>query len=101
MDRENWTAAADSFRMPYWDTARGSADGGVPPFFLSPRWPIAGPNGTLVIDNPLYWYQFHPLIPGVFSDTDVRRLQPFMLHALNDIDCSLQLHHALAYDSLL
>ncbi|KAL5412326.1 hypothetical protein PMIN04_009882 [Paraphaeosphaeria minitans] len=73
VDRERWTAAADSFRIPYWDTARGVADGGIPEFLLSPRWPVVGPNGTLVIDNPLYWYQLHPLDRKDFSNADIAR----------------------------
>jgi hypothetical protein len=34
-----------------------------------------GPNGTVLIDNPLYWYQFHPLDPQDFSDPDVSHPQ--------------------------
>lgn len=40
---------------------------------ISPRWPIAGPNGTVVVDNPLYWYQMHPLNPKDFTIADVSR----------------------------
>ncbi|KAF1975697.1 Di-copper centre-containing protein, partial [Bimuria novae-zelandiae CBS 107.79] len=65
-DRDRWSAAADAFRIPYWDTALGDGDGGIPDFLMSPRWPVMGPNGTQIVDNPLFWYQFHPLVQEDF-----------------------------------
>lgn len=72
MERDRWLAAANAFRIPYWDTARGVGDGGMPDFLLSPRWSVLGPNGTQLVDNPLFWYQFHPLVPEELGPSTVR-----------------------------
>jgi hypothetical protein len=65
---DRYITAADSFRMPYWDWARGKAGGGVPEFFTEPFVTVANLNGTTEeIRNPLYAYGFRPLIPRDFA----------------------------------
>ena len=59
--------------MPFWDTALGIGDGGVPDFLVSQQWTVRGPHGSQTIDNPLFWYRFHPLVPQDFGSFTVRR----------------------------
>lgn len=65
---QRFTAAATSFRMPYWDWAQGEKGGPVPDFFTTPTIPVTWPNGAQEdITNPFYSYRFHDLIPGDFD----------------------------------
>jgi tyrosinase len=65
---DRYKTAADSFRMPYWDWARGEVGGGVPEFFVQPSITVTTPNDTEeTLSNPLYAYDFRPLVPGDFT----------------------------------
>ncbi|KAH7379109.1 hypothetical protein DE146DRAFT_761311 [Phaeosphaeria sp. MPI-PUGE-AT-0046c] len=67
--RDRYTAAARSFRMPYWDWARGEEGGTVPEFFTTEEITVSRPNGsTDSMWNPLYTYHFNPLVPEGFND---------------------------------
>ncbi|KAF1911531.1 hypothetical protein BDU57DRAFT_461208 [Ampelomyces quisqualis] len=64
-----YAAAANSFRMPYWDWARGENAGTVPDFFTTQMINVVHTNGfNETIWNPLYSFYFHPLTPSVFND---------------------------------
>ena len=67
--------AAANFRIPYWDWAA------VPPVGQSvfpssvggsPYVVVDGPAGTQTIANPLWSYQFKPLVPNDLPDFPVR-----------------------------
>ncbi|KAK0660209.1 Polyphenol oxidase 1 [Lasiodiplodia hormozganensis] len=62
-ERDNYTEAAATFRLPFWDWAVLRSDGEttVPDFFVTPTIDVTLPNGSETIDNPLYSYKFHPL----------------------------------------
>ncbi|KAH7061712.1 hypothetical protein BKA63DRAFT_573421 [Paraphoma chrysanthemicola] len=63
---ERYRSAANEFRMPYWDWAKG--DSGVPDFFTWEYISVTRPDGTSDnIWNPLYTYYFHPVIPDDFD----------------------------------
>lgn len=80
--QDRYVAAAQEFRMPYWDWAIVSGRGqGVLPLSVQSETvnvftPTSG--GKLVpMDNPLYSFRFHPLNPteGDFpDDSDVSSL---------------------------
>ncbi|KAI9835270.1 MAG: hypothetical protein M1819_002414 [Sarea resinae] len=58
------TAAASTFRIPYWDWAKVPPAGQtvLPPSISSTTAQVTRPNGTIqTIRNPLYSYVFHPL----------------------------------------
>lgn len=61
--RQRYASAALSWRFPYWDWAASPADGqSVYPASLQyPTINVTGPNGSTIIANPLYSYQFHPV----------------------------------------
>ncbi|KAF2133032.1 tyrosinase [Dothidotthia symphoricarpi CBS 119687] len=66
--RQRYSAAANSFRIPYWDWGLGDKGGPVPDFFMTPAITIVDMDRiTKVIRNPLYSYKFHPLVPGDFD----------------------------------
>jgi len=66
---ERYAAAADAFRLPYWDWGLGGADGVVPDFFMSKTILVVELNGReTVMKNPLYSYEFHPLVPDDFDE---------------------------------
>lgn len=65
--RQRWKAAADSFRMPYWDWGLGEGAGSVPDFFIQEKIMADSPDGkTAEIWNPLYAFYFVS-IPDGFS----------------------------------
>jgi tyrosinase len=66
---EQYTAAAQEFRAPYWDWALGPKGGDIPEFLLSPTIEVTDTDGiTKMIPNPLEHYRFHPLIPEDFDE---------------------------------
>jgi tyrosinase len=75
-DRDRWLAAADAFRMPYFDIGLGTQAGELPDFFTNPYISATGPDGIPnVIPNPLYQYDFQPLIRQDFVD----KVSPFVV----------------------
>ncbi len=63
-EKAQYLAAAATFRIPYWDWAAPVAPGEhvLPSSISGSPWiMITLQNGTTVIPNPLYQYQFHPL----------------------------------------
>ncbi|KUJ21549.1 Di-copper centre-containing protein [Mollisia scopiformis] len=71
--RARYTAAAATFRIPYWDWATQHADDpeGYFPAIVSTQYvnvitPTSGGQVTQIA-NPLYSTTFNPLIPGDFS----------------------------------
>ncbi|GME24295.1 Tyrosinase [Neofusicoccum parvum] len=69
-EKDNYTDAANTFRFPFWDWAVLPPDGetNVPSFMTTPTIEVTMPNGTEVIDNPLYSYKFHPLDSNALYD---------------------------------
>ncbi|KAH4248442.1 hypothetical protein HBI24_137470 [Parastagonospora nodorum] len=66
--KERYQAAANSFRLPYWDWALGEGDGPIPDFFTAQMINVTRPNGQQQeLWNPLYAFYFHPLVPGDFE----------------------------------
>ena len=70
--RKLYVAAAQQFRIPYYDWAAYPARGApaLPPALSSPKVTVFDTDGqTKSIDNPLYSFYFHPLnpSPGDFS----------------------------------
>ncbi|KAL0254953.1 hypothetical protein SLS55_009477 [Diplodia seriata] len=70
-ESDNYTEAANSFRLPYWDWAVLPPDGekSVPEFLSSPTINVTRPNGTETIENPLYSYKYHPLNGDALYDS--------------------------------
>ncbi|KAF2874672.1 hypothetical protein BDV95DRAFT_296302 [Massariosphaeria phaeospora] len=65
--RSRYAAAANAFRIPYWDWGLGQKGGPIPDFFVSPTLQITGLDGVVrAVANPLHRYAFHPLIPDDF-----------------------------------
>ncbi|KAF1999331.1 Di-copper centre-containing protein [Amniculicola lignicola CBS 123094] len=61
---KRFAVPADQFRLPYWDWAM-QENNPVPDFFVSPTIEVIGFSGQPeIIPNPLYSYEFHPLVPG-------------------------------------
>ncbi|EPE02553.1 tyrosinase precursor [Ophiostoma piceae UAMH 11346] len=52
---DTYTAAADTFRIPYWDWA---VDAHLPPAITGATINYNGPAGAATMRNPLYSYQF-------------------------------------------
>ncbi|KAE9382243.1 Di-copper centre-containing protein [Stipitochalara longipes BDJ] len=76
--RDMYTTAAANFRIPYWDWAAIPAAGqSVFPASVggSPYVVVDGPVGTQTIANPLWSYQFKPLIPGDLPDFPLNQYQ--------------------------
>jgi len=61
--RQRYASAALTWRWPYWDWAATPAAGQsvYPASLQTPTVNVTGPNGTMIIANPLYSYQFHPV----------------------------------------
>jgi hypothetical protein len=86
-----YETAAQSFRIPYWDWARGEDAGPVPDFFTTPRIDVIRPDGTHdSLWNPLYSYYFHPLIPDDFNGKVKENLAPSFKKSNSSL-CSGQL----------
>ncbi|CBX95782.1 similar to tyrosinase [Plenodomus lingam JN3] len=67
-EAKRFAAAAQSFRMPYWDWGLGGAKAVVPEFFMQKSIRIVELDGVeTMMRNPLYAYRFHPLVPGDFT----------------------------------
>ena len=66
--RDNYTAAASTLRVPYWDWAMTPPSGqnSLPDSVAQPTITVTTPNGTQTIANPLYSYTFHPMEPGLY-----------------------------------
>ena len=63
-EKDQYLAAAATFRIPYWDWAAPAAPGEhvLPSSISGTPWIMMSfENGTEVISNPLYQYQFHSL----------------------------------------
>jgi tyrosinase len=58
-NRATYQAAADSFRMPYWDWAASAT---IPTSLTSSSITINTPTGSKTISNPLFRYNFHPTV---------------------------------------
>ncbi|KAK2059846.1 Di-copper centre-containing protein [Colletotrichum caudatum] len=74
-ERVFYQAAADDFRIPYWDWATPPPLGETTylPEFEELGIQVSGPKGWQLIANPLYSYKFRPLDPDVFSQGDFPR----------------------------
>lgn len=65
---DRYIKAAEEFRLPYWDWGLGPDGGTVPDYFVQPEIEVIGSNGQpQTIPNPLYHYEFHPLVSGDFE----------------------------------
>ncbi|GAM91208.1 hypothetical protein ANO11243_092550 [Dothideomycetidae sp. 11243] len=65
--RARWQAAAANFRMPYWDWAVVPTCQGCqvfPEFVSSAYISVTSPTGQQTVVNPLYRYDFHPIVPS-------------------------------------
>ncbi|KAF2278156.1 Di-copper centre-containing protein [Westerdykella ornata] len=66
--KARYIAAAQDFRIPYWDWGLGPKGGSVPDFLLSMTIEVLETDGTVKqIPNPLCRYEFHPLVAGDFE----------------------------------
>lgn len=64
--RDNYAAAASTIRFPYWDWA-ASPPQGLPtfPYILSSKYASVNTStGSQTIMNPLFRYDFNPLVPS-------------------------------------
>jgi len=66
--RAKYQAAATNFRMPYWDWAAVPPAGAIPyPTLVSAGYvTVTTPSGQQSILNPLYRYDFNPLVASDF-----------------------------------
>lgn len=76
--RARYVAAAENFRMPYWDWAIVVPQGQsvLPTSISSPEIQVIEPGAggrSSRIDNPLYSFRFHPInpSPGDFPNNTV------------------------------
>jgi tyrosinase len=62
--KDSYTAAASTLRMPYWDWAMDveSGQNSLPDFFSNSTIEVTTPNGTQTIANPLYSYKFQTAV---------------------------------------
>lgn len=70
-----YTSAAQSFRAPYWDWALSPPKGEhVMPesIWWGSTVQVYGPNGTESIPNPLYRYDFNPMLPNDLPDEPIQ-----------------------------
>lgn len=59
LNDDEYTAAALTLRLPYWDWATQPANGDVfPSCFTTPSITIQGPDGSESVSNPLFSYKF-------------------------------------------
>ena len=73
--RDQYVAVAANFRIPYWDWAAIPPAGqSVFPSSVggSPSVVVDGPVGSQTIANPLWSYQFKPLVQSDLPDYPVR-----------------------------
>ncbi|MCJ1331076.1 hypothetical protein MMC10_007763 [Thelotrema lepadinum] len=63
--RATYQSAAVTMRIPYWDWSTNST---MPDVATSPKLSINTPQGRQNVDNPLYNYTFHPLVPSDLPD---------------------------------
>jgi len=78
--RDRYSAAASTFRIPYWDWAAAPPSGqSVLPASVggSATVQVTAPNGTTTIKNPLFSYTFHPLDPNELPDSPVSIENPY------------------------
>ncbi|KAJ6261097.1 Tyrosinase [Drechslerella dactyloides] len=62
--RSRYQAAANRFRLPYWDWASNAQ---VPDIIGSqPQVTVEKPQGFVRINNPLFTYSFHPFSSSIF-----------------------------------
>jgi tyrosinase len=75
--RQRYASAALTLRFPYWDWAATppAGQGVYPPILQVPTVNVTGPNGTQIVPNPLYSYQFHPVSASDFYFNPVRLYQ--------------------------
>jgi len=66
--RDMFIQAADKLRLPYWDWAVSPPSGQnvVPEVLSQDLIQVFTPSGTQTIDNPLAFYKFHPIDPGLY-----------------------------------
>ncbi|KAK8205900.1 hypothetical protein HDK77DRAFT_379302 [Phyllosticta capitalensis] len=78
-DKASWVQSAKKWRAPFWDWAVLPPEGqtNVPDFLITPTINVTTPNGTQVIDNPLFQYRFHPLIPEDLKDDSEPQFQQY------------------------
>lgn len=85
--RQRYAAAALSWRAPYWDWAATPAAGEsvYPTSVTTPMVTVTMPNGTASIPNPLFSYQFHPVVADDFYYAPVSEVkvdaEPFVAEA--------------------
>lgn len=72
-ERDRYTAAAQNFRIPYWDWAVVPPEGQsvLPASISTPTVVVNGPAGAQTISNPLFSYYFNPLSPSELPDAPV------------------------------
>ncbi|KAL6703737.1 hypothetical protein ACN47E_009118 [Coniothyrium glycines] len=64
---DRYIAAAESFRMPYWDWSMGDRE--IPWFFMEETISVMQPNGVrTMIWNPLYTFRFQEIPRDEFDD---------------------------------
>ncbi|EMR63028.1 putative tyrosinase 2 protein [Eutypa lata UCREL1] len=68
-DASKYDAAAQLFRVPYWDWG---TDARVPPSCTRQNITVNGPDGRITMHNPLYSYRWleHPLDPNQFPGSE-------------------------------
>ena len=59
--RAKYQAAAVTMRIPYWDWSLNDT---MPDVTTNSKISVNTPGGFIIIDNPLYNYTFHPLVPA-------------------------------------
>jgi len=75
--RDRYTSAALRFRIPYWDWAAPPPPGqSVLPYSIGAYAAVEvdGPNGRQLIANPLFSYEFSPLVPQQLPNPPVSPL---------------------------
>jgi len=83
--QQKYQVAADTFRLPYWDSAQlrlrnGQKTLAVPILVTQPTVSVLTPTGTQTIPNPLYRYVFKPSPAGLTSIQDNGNLYPVIDH---------------------
>ena len=89
--RDAYIAAAQTFRVPYWDWALNAT---MPDLVNEPTISINTPSGSQVIVNPLYNYTFHPH-PSSSEFPSGDRVRHISIYIHNKHTCRNELHQVI------
>jgi tyrosinase len=96
--RNAYRAAASTLRIPYWDWAVAAPFGQntLPDSVAQPTITVITPNGSQIIDNPLYAYTFNPMDSGLYWQQFLQWPQTLRRPNSTDADAVTQVDQLLS-----